>query len=442
MVTFVNLVLLIAFICISIRIFGHSFDKKRCFVLPDRLEYSYRMDKRMFFLMFVVCTAPFFLAQFALIKYLVYFLFIIWLMCRGQLTLKIESITGAYLLFYGWLIVSCFYADFNYDSFSLLVKYILPLLSLWLGYSAIDNKYDLYFFSKSVTKSAVIYALLIGGFCSFFISGLYYFIMGSGVFLMYAGLADYLTSLSVIPLILWWMTRRKRYIFASLFLLASSVLDSVRTGIGGIVIVYSVFAFFKYKVKSIPVIALLGITFLSVILFVPQVNEKFFGDDAGKVSANDIVEKDALSLDNINTSGRSALWELALKKFYEPDPICGAGLGEVTKFIKERAEKEHTIALLHSDYVQILCDNGIVGIILLSIFFAILFFKVFRYTWWHNDAWVKITGTMAAASLSGVAFSMGFDNVVSHSMTSLINPFIFIGFFLKFVDLSKHGKLS
>ena len=442
MTTVLNLILLIAFVCISIGIFKHSFDRRRCFVLPDRPELSYRMDKRMYFLLFVVCTAPFFLAQFALIKYLVYFLFILWLMCRGELTLKFESITGSYLLFYGWLVVSCFYGDFSYNSFSLLVKYMLPLLSLWLGYSAIDNKYDLYFFSKSVTKCAIIYALFIGGFCLFLAKALYYAIMGTGVFLMYAGFADYLTSLFVLPLVLWWMTGRKAYLWGALCLLASPVLESVRTGIGGIVIVCCMFAFFRYKVKSIPVIALMGVLFLSGVLFVPQVNKKFFGDDAGKVSANDIWEKDALSLDKVNTSGRTALWDLALEKFYAPNPMCGAGLGEVTKFIKERGVKEHTIALLHSDYVQILCDNGLVGIILISIFFAVVLFKVFRYTWWHSDSWVKITGVMAAASLSGVAFSMGFDNVVSHSMTSMINPFIFIGFFLKFVDLFQHDKLS
>lgn len=37
--------------------------------------------------------------------------------------------------------------------------------------------------------------------------------------------------------------------------------------------------------------------------------------------------------------------------------------------------------------------------------------------------------------MSGVAFSMGYDNVVSHSMTSLIIPFIFIGFFMKYSEL-------
>ena len=68
--------------------------------------------------------------------------------------------------------------------------------------------------------------------------------------------------------------------------------------------------------------------------------------------------------------------------------------------------------------------------------------KDFIYSRRGDDPWIKVSGIMAVSSMAGVAFSMGFDNVVSHSMTSLINPFIFIGFFLKFIDLAKYDSLS
>ena len=132
-----------------------------------------------------------------------------------------------------------------------------------------------------------------------------------------------------------------------------------------------------------------------------------------------------------------------MNKFYESSPIVGSGLGTTTHFMKERAMREHTIALLHNDYVQILCDTGVVGIVLISIFYLCIVIKILKYTWSRNvDIWVKISGVMAVASMAGVAFSMGFDNVVSHSMTSLINPFIFIGFFLKFIDIDKYESIS
>ena len=41
-----------------------------------------------------------------------------------------------------------------------------------------------------------------------------------------------------------------------------------------------------------------------------------------------------------------------------------------------------------------------------------------------------------------IAFSMYYDNVVSHSMSSLVMPFIFLGFFLKSIDIDAYKQLS
>lgn len=439
--TIVNFIGLVIFILLSILIYSPSFDKKRIFALPDNPRYAYVMGKNMYFLIFIVCTAPFYLGEFSLIKYAIYFIATIIILLKKENIFKFDSIVKSYILFYIWLIVSCIYTTFTYDTLTLLIKYSIPLLSLWVGYNAIDSKYDLYYFVKGCIIACSIYALVIGGFSASFTPWLYN--LFPRLLLKYAGLADYFTSLIILPVIFCWITGRKRYFLIVLWLLLSAVLASVRTGIGGIFIVICFYALFRFKLKSLPVIAFAIAGFISIILFVPSVNEKFFGDKAGEIQAKDIVADNALSLDNIQTSGRSYLWDLTLTKFYEPHKITGSGLGTVTHFMKIRAIKENTVALLHSDYVQILCDTGIIGLALLILFYLNVLYKVFFYTWKTNsNTLIKITGIMAIASLSGVAFSMAFDNVVSHSMTSLINPFIFIGFFLKFIDKSKYDRIS
>lgn len=436
-----NLLALIAFTFYTFYIFSDSFTSKRYFPLPDRPGYSYLMGKSMYFLIFIVCTAPFFLGQFSLIKYAIYWGTIIILIFRKEISFRFESITFSYLIFYIWIIVGCFYAEsFKYDTISLLVKYSIPILSLWLGYSSVSNKYDLFHFVKVITKACLIYGLIIGGFSATFMPWLYYknYTLLDNMFLVYAGTAGYFTSLFAVPLAMFWITNKKRYLLIALWMLLSSVLDSVRTGIGGILLSTCFFFLVKDKIKSVPYIASFALIFIAIILYVPSVNQKFFGEKAGTITANDIIDNNALSLDNIQTSGRSALWEIALTKFYDPNPLCGAGSGTVTNFMKDRALKEHTIALLHSDYVQILCDNGLIGLILFGFFALCLLYKVIKYTWILNtNVWINISGAMALASFAGMAFSMAFDNAVSHSMSSLMNPFIFIGFFLKFIDISK-----
>lgn len=432
-----NLSALLVFCVISIQIYTRKFDKYRLLRMPENKNCLYCINQNMFFLIFIVCTAPFFLGQFSLFKYGFYFLMSVYLLLVGKVKLKIDLIVRAYILFYLWLIISVSYSSARYDSIMLLIKYIIPLLALWLGYSAIEGKYDLFYFSKAVVRTSAVYALIIGGISAVFMSWLYFSPIGN-MFLKYAGLADYFTSIFIIPFVLYWITNRKVYLLIAMWLFLSTVLESVRTGLGGMALAGAFYAFFRYKMKSLVYILAVGAIFVGVILYVPSINEKFFGKKAGNVQASEIIQGDALKLDNIQTSGRQFLWELVMRKFYEPNPIMGAGIGTTTKFIKERAQREHTIALLHSDYVQILCDNGIIGIVLLAFFYLCVICKVFHYTYrFKKNIWVKISGTLAVSSLAGVAFSMGFDNVVSHSMTSLINPFIFIGFFLKFIELSK-----
>lgn len=58
-------------------------------------------------------------------------------------------------------------------------------------------------------------------------------------------------------------------------MLLSTLLEVVRTGLGGITIVGSMFSLFRYKLKAIPYLFFFGIMFLSIVLFVPKVNEKF-----------------------------------------------------------------------------------------------------------------------------------------------------------------------
>lgn len=433
----VYFIILIVLCIISLRIYTKAFNAKRVLAHPVVKGSKYILNRNMYLLIFIVCTAPFFLGSFSLAKYGFYFALLIYLIVSNTISVKIEAIVICYLMFYTWLLISLSYSTSLYDGIMLLIKYAFPLLFLWLGYSAIKDKYTLYFFLKSVNKTAMIYALLIGGVSAIFMPWLYNSIFGS-IFLKYAGLADYFTSIFIIPFILFWMTKKKIYILCALWLILSTILESVRTGLGGMFLVGLSYYFFKHKLKSIPYIALAISIFIGIIIFVPEVNQKMFGDKAGKIKAQDIIQKDALSLDNIQTSGRNYIWDMNLQKFYAPHPLVGSGLGTAVNFMKERAAKERTIALLHNDYVQILCETGIIGIILLTIFYLAIIYKVFHYTWIvRSSVWVKISGVMAISSMVGIAFSMFFDNVVSHSMTSLINPFIFIGFFLKFIELEK-----
>lgn len=399
----------------------------------------YILSRNMYFVIFTICTAPVFLHSVSLLKYGLWFVTILLLIFNGKIRLKFESITGMYIVFFIWLCYTMTYTTAPYDGVMMLIKYSLPMLFLWLGYSGLSNEKDLVILLKVVNLVACIYCFFIGGVGWKLMPWLYYSPIG-GLFSRYAGFADFLTSIFIIPILLFWLTKEKKYIFCALWMLLSTVLQSVRTGMGGMMLVFAFAMFLRYKIKAIPGLLFAGVLFLSIILFIPNVNEKFFGDNAGKVSATDIVQGDAMSFENIETSGREYLWKKVKENCYYGNELVGKGLGEAEYFAKNKMYKGE-ISKVHNDYLILLCDTGKVGIILIILFYLFVTLKITAHVALRKSIpLVKATGIMALSSMAGIAFCMYFDNVVSNSMQSMVMPYIFLGFFLKALDLENSNK--
>ena len=309
------------------------------------------------------------------------------------------------------------------------------MLFLWLGYSAINNQKDLIIFLKVVNIAACIYCFFIGGQGYKLIPWFYYGPIG-GAFSKYAGIADYLTSIFIIPILLYWLTKEKKYIFCALWMVLSTVLESVRTGMGGMMLVFIVAILLRHKWRAVPGVIFAGAMFLGIVLFIPQVNEKFFGEDAGKVTATDIVQGDAMSFENMEMSGREFMWERVKDNCYYGNETFGGGLGTSGRFVKNYGIATNGLVMMHNDYLQIICDTGLVGITLLTIFYLIVIFKITSIVVSRQcSPMVKLTGIMALSSMVGIGFSMYFDNIASNSMQSMVMPYIYIGFFLKALEL-------
>ena len=398
----------------------------------------YLLSRNMYFVIFTVCTAPLYLTPFSLLRYALWFIIMLALLFIGKMRIKFEFMTVMYSIFFLWLCYTMTYTTVPRDGAMMLIKFFLPMLFLWLGYSGLRNEKDLIIFLKVVNVVACVWCFIIGGFASNFLPPIYRFFVG--ICFPYAGFADYLTSIFIVPILLYCLTKEKKYIFCALWMVLSTVLDSVRTGMGGMMLVFCIALLLKNKAKAIPVLAVAGAMFLGVVLFVPRVNEKFFGEDAGTVSATDIVQGGAMSMENIEKSGREYMWERVMDNCYYGNETFGGGLGTSGRFVKNYGEATQGLVMMHNDYLQILCDAGIVGIVLIALFYLSVILKVTsNVALRRSSSLVKLTGIMALPSLAGIAFCMYFDNVVSNSMQSMVMPYIYLGFFLKALELEK-GK--
>ena len=414
-------------------------DKRFRYVEYNKGEY-YLLSRNMYFTIFTICTGPVFLSGISLLKYGLWFATILILIIGNKIRMKLETVMTLYLVFFFWLMLTMTWTTTPRDGWMMLIKYFIPLLFLWLGYSSLRNEKDLVVLLKVVNFTACVYCIFIGGQGWKLFPHIYHGPIGNQ-FSTYAGFACYEISIFITPILLYWLTKEKKYVLCAFWLLLSTILESVRTGLGGMMLVFVVATLLRSKAKALPGLIMVGAMFVGIILFVPGMNQKFFGEDAGTVTGEDIVTGNALSLDNIEMSGRDYMWERIKDNCYYGNEVFGGGLGTSGRFQKNYGKATKGLEMIHNDYLQILCDTGIVGIVLLCIFYLGFIIKVIAHVVLRKSTvLVKLTGIMALSSMVGVGFAMYFDNVVSNSMQALVMPFIYWGFFFKALDMEGKDK--
>lgn len=425
-----NLVVGLWMVIYTIRIYANK--KLRVVQHPIAPNIKCYLNRDLHFLIFCIATAMIFLGPLSLVKYGFWILFMLYLLFT-RFKIKVDIIVVAYLVFLIWATITLFYSSVEFQGLMLLIKYALPLLYLWLGYNAIQDYEDFLFFLKKSTLVMAIYAALIGGFSAKFLPWLYGLLCfkTGGLLIAYASLADFFSALFVIPLALYVINKSKKWWIAAIWIALSTVLEVVRTGIGGIFLATAFFLISYYRLRALPWLFGLSLLGAGAIFFIPAVHKKMFMDSQTTISS---MDSSSINFENIQSNGRELIWNTNLELFYKPNPITGAGLGESMEYTKEN----FAVKLIHNDYVQILCDTGLVGISLFAIFFVMAILKVtILSTQYKHNKLIRLSGAMALGSCAGVFFSMMFDNVISYAQQSFVIPFIFIGIFLKMIDLRK-----
>ena len=227
-------------------------------------DEPYLLSQNMYFTIFTICTAPIFLGAFSLYKYALWFLLILALIFTRVIRIRWEWMTITYALFFAWLCVTMTYTPVPRDGAMMLIKFALPMLFLWLGYSSLSNEKDVIVLLKVVNIVGCVWCLVMGGFAATFIPPLYNFLMG--ICSTYAGFADFLTSIFIVPILLYWFTKDRKYVYCALWMVLSTVLQSVRTGMGGMLLVFAFAILLRDKWKAVPGLLLAGAMFVGTIL--------------------------------------------------------------------------------------------------------------------------------------------------------------------------------
>lgn len=403
---------------------------------PFEKEVKCTCGNDLSFMIFSVMTAMVFLGPLSLVKYAIWFVIMLCMMQRW--VKKWNSVMTMYLVFVAWNLYTLTYSHYVFQGWMMIMKFSLPILYFWMGYNAIEEELDLWIFLKRTVLICMVYAFVIGGFSATLLKPLYVFLCygTGGTFISYAALADFFAVLICIPIVMYVFTQEKKYLLIAGLLFLSSLLESVRTGIGASVIALSFLLMVYKKGRSIPIIATLIVVFVSSVFLFQPLKEKMYGTEADTVTLSNASEA------KISTNGREYMWERIMEHCHKPDPNFGSGCGGALGWLKD-IHSQKGLQLIHSDWVQIMSESGNIGLCLYVLFAVFMFFKVLNITWrYNNNKILTLYGGATVGSFAACFFCMGFDNVITYAQQGYVLPFMLFGVFLKVVDLNEEEMIE
>lgn len=325
-----------------------------------------------------------------------------------------------YVVFILWLVIGVTYSPSPGYGFRVILKYLYPLLIMLFASAAVRDT-EVFLKAGLGARMVAIVSIVVA-----FIPMLEW-ILFPGVFWYGTAKAINFISMCVFSLALFYYTdEKKKNLFYAILFMIPCFIWVFRTSIMGSLVAIMAFYFIKYRMRSLPIIAGILIAGVMAVFFIPSLHQKMFKDSSTNIEQ---FKSGSVSMDDVNTNARAAMWEHLENKFYQDHEITGSGTGSVQHYMYTN-RIFGGLKVPHSDFVQMRCDNGLISLILYAMIVLLVFYDCFRTHHSTNSAGVKICSIVAGASMMGVFVTLYSDNVVNYSMATLSMPFGFYGMML------------
>lgn len=338
-----------------------------------------------------------------------------------------------YLIYLFWITIGLTYTPSAGYGIRVIMKYIYPLLVMLFASAVVRHQEVLF---KAGLGARTVALICIGVMFIPFVAYLF-----PGVFWYATALAINFIVMCVFSLALYFHGGKdKKDLILAIVFAIPCILWIFRTSIMGTTLALMVFFFFRYKLKSLPVIVgMLGL-FVSAIFFIPSVKDKMFKKEGTNKDIS-MLQSGEISKDDIDSNGRFAMWEWSMDKFFKNKELQGTGTGNLQETFYALRHPFGSIRICHNDYVQILCDNGLIGISLfLSSFLLMIGHCFVVYQQKRYTTAIRICAITAGASIAGILLTMYTDNVINYSMATLSYPCGFYGMMLGLIYAFKHKR--
>ncbi|MDE7402181.1 MAG: O-antigen ligase family protein [Muribaculaceae bacterium] len=326
-----------------------------------------------------------------------------------------------YTIYILWIIVGIYYAPSTAIGIRVVLKYLYPIILCLFASAAVRDPQTFMISSK--------WARVTGAICIAFSFIPYIGILTPGVWWYATAQAIHFISLFIFSLGMYVFTNQKRrnLLWTILFALPCFIWV-FRTSIMGTVVALAAWSFIRWRVKSLPVIAVIGLLGVISVFEIDAVREKmFFKPD--QMTFEKFINGN-ITFDDVNTNTRAKIWKELEQRFYKGHEWAGSGTGTAQVFMHENSDMFGGLTVCHSDFVQQKCDNGLIGLGLYALMVLFVFADCCKTYWWSEDPYVRLAAITAGASLLGVYACFYSDNTVNYSMATLSMPFGFYGMML------------
>jgi len=209
----------------------------------------------------------------------------------------------------------------------------------------------------------------------------------------------YMLTLSLFSLCSFYYERRKYYLFIFLLFSIFCILPLTRITIAAYFVSLAMFFFFVSRKKMNAVLIPVLLFFISFYIFTTVdilKKRSFFRPD--EVTFLSVLENPVKFLDQIDTSGRSNLWSKSLDRFFWNNPVIGTGIGSTQHYFYTGKHKNR-IGIMHSDYIRLLCELGVIGCALFIVVFLLYIRRM--YILWRK-AQSRFTKKYALTAILGL----------------------------------------
>lgn len=341
---------------------------------------------------------------------------------------RIELFEGLFLCFVLWCCIEVFRCDDLLMAARVLLKFAFPLLVIFLGHFVQTPDFG---YERTLKWLAVVCAVAVittGGLTDAVLKPVA--IIGRQAFVVYAMFADYCAVMACLLLVCWWVFRKPWYLALLPLVVISPVVYGIRTGILATAVGVSAFGIAVYRGRAVAVIVPVYVAACLALFAVPHIRDYTFFDPVAAADAGEIMRSPhEIDIDNINDSGRFAMWTDLLKTHWEPNPLIGAGTGMSQSSLYEDSYAGE-MKVVHSSYVRLLCDVGLVGLalyVLSSVTCILRAGFLFRKSPSPTARWCALA---VLCTFPAVLTCMAFDNVFDYALAAGQYPYAFAGMML------------